>query len=59
MDDKYKISKPRKPETKIDIIAAEIQELVKRRDAEKGVAEKQALNAEITKRFAQYERLKL
>lgn len=59
MDDKYQITKSKKPETKIELITAKIEELVKRRDAEKGLAAKQAINVEITKLFAQYERLKL
>lgn len=58
MDNKYQISK-KKPETKQEIIAAQIEELVKRRDKETDPSAKQALNAEITKLFAQYERLKL
>jgi len=58
MDDKYQISK-KKPETKQEIIAAQIEELVKRRDRETDMSAKQAINAEITKLFAQYERLKL
>jgi hypothetical protein len=59
MDDKYQISKSKKPETKQEIIQHQIEELVKRRDKESNAAAKQALNAEITKLFAQYERLKL
>lgn len=59
MDDKYQISKSKKPETKQEIIQHQIEELVKRRDKETNLAAKQALNAEITKLFAQYERLKL
>jgi hypothetical protein len=59
MDDKYQISKSKKPETKQEIIQRQIEELVKRRDNESNPAAKQALNAEITKLFAQYERLKL
>jgi len=59
MDDKYNISKSKRPETKVEILAAKIEELVKRRDSETGLAAKQAINAEITKLFAQYERLKL
>ena len=59
MDDKYNIIKPKKPETKQEIIAHEIEELVKRRDKITNLAEKQAINAEITKLFAQYERLKI
>jgi len=59
MDDKYQISKSRKPETKQEIIQHQIEELVKKRDKETNPSAKQALNAEITKLFAQYERLKL
>ena len=59
MDDKYQISKSKAPETKQEIIQHQIEELVKRRDKETSPAAKQALNAEITKLFAQYERLKL
>lgn len=59
MDDKYQISKPKKPETKAEILAARIEELVKQRDKETSPAEKQKISAEITKLFAQYERLKL
>ena len=59
MDDKYNISKPKKPETKAEILQHEIEELVKRRDRETSLGAKQKLNAEITKLFAQYERLKL
>ncbi len=59
MDDKYQISKSRKPETKQEILKHQIEELIKRRDKESNPAAKQALNAEITKLFAQYERLKL
>ncbi len=59
MDDKYQISKSKKPETKQEIIQAQIEELVKRRDKETNPAAKQSINAEITKLFAQYERLKL
>ena len=59
MDDKYNISKSKKPETKVEILAAKIEELVKQRDSETDLAAKQAINAEITKLFAQYERLKL
>ena len=59
MDDKYQISKSKKPETKVEILAAKIEELVKRRDRETGLAAKQTINAEITTLFAQYERLKL
>ena len=59
MDDKYNVRKSRKPETKQEIIQHQIEELVKRRDKISNLAEKQAINAEITKLFAQYERLKL
>ncbi|HKP68655.1 MAG TPA: hypothetical protein VJV05_05185 [Pyrinomonadaceae bacterium] len=59
MDDKYQIPKKRKPETKQEVIQDEIEQLIKRRDRTSNAAEKQAINAEITKLFAQYERLKL
>ena len=59
MDDKYQISKSKKPETKTEILQQKIEELVKRRDQETSLAAKQTINAEITKLFAQYERLKL
>lgn len=59
MDDKYNVRKSRKPETKQEVIQHEIEELVKRRDKITNLAEKQAINAEITKLFAQYERLKI
>lgn len=59
MDDKYNVKKSKKPETKIEIIAARIEELVKQRDRSTNLAAKQTINAEITKLFAQYERLKL
>jgi hypothetical protein len=59
MDDKYQISKSRKPETKQEIIQHQIEELVKRRDKESSLAAKQTINAEITKLFAQYQRLNL
>lgn len=59
MDDKYNVQKPKKPETKQEIIAAQIEELVKRRDKITNLAEKQKINAEITTLFAQYERLKI
>jgi len=59
MDDKYQISKSKKPETKVEILAEKIEELVKQRDRESSLAAKQSINAEITKLFAQYERLKL
>ena len=59
MDDKYQISKSKKPETKSEILQEQIEQLVKRRDKETNLAAKQAINAEITKLFAQWERLKL
>jgi len=59
MDNKYNIPKKKKPETKQEIIAEQIEELVKRRDKLTNLAEKQKINAEITSLFAQYERLKL
>jgi hypothetical protein len=59
MDNKYQIPKKRKPETKQEIIQHEIEELIKRRDKTSNLAEKQSINAEITKLFAQYQRLKL
>jgi len=59
MDDKYNVRKSRKPETKQEVIAHQIEELVKRRDKITNLGEKQAINAEITKLFAQYERLKI
>ncbi len=59
MDDKYQVSKPKKPETKTEILQQQIEQLVKIRDNESNLAEKQKLNAEITKLFAQYERSKI
>jgi hypothetical protein len=60
MDDKYNVPKrPKKPETKQEIIQHQIEELVKRRDRTSNLAEKQSINAEITTLFAQYQRLKL
>ena len=59
MDDKYHIPKRRKPETKQEIIEQKIEELIKRRDRLTDLAEKQAVQKEIMKLFAQYERLKL
>ena len=59
MDDKYNVTKKKKPETKQEIIAEQIEELVKRRDKLTNLADKEKINAEITKLFAQYERLKL
>jgi len=59
MDDKYNISKSRKPKTKQEEIQHQIEELVTRRDSITNHAEKQKINEQITKLFAQYERLKL
>ncbi len=59
MDDKYQISKSKKPETRSEMLQHQIEELVKRRDNENDLAAKQAINGEITKLFAQYERSKL
>ena len=59
MDDKYNVRKDRKPETKQEAIQQEIEELIKRRDRLSNLAEKQAIQKQIMKLFAQYERLKL
>lgn len=59
MDDKYNLRKSREPETKQEKIQHQIEELVKRRDSITNLAEKQKINAEITKLFAEYQRLKL
>lgn len=59
MDNKYQISKSKEPETKQEIIQHKIEELIRRRDKESNPAAKDAINAEIMKLFAQYERLKL
>lgn len=59
MDNKYQIPKKKKPETKQEILEAQIHELIKQRDASTNAQTKQSINAEITKLFAQYERLKL
>ena len=56
--DKYHIPKSKKPETKAEILQAKIEELVKRRDAERDPAAKQALHAQILRLFAQYEGLR-
>ena len=59
MDDKYNVGKPKKPEGKLEELQVKIEEMVKRRDAEKDPAAKQKLHAEIMGLFAQYERAKL
>lgn len=59
MESKYNIPKKGKPETKQEEIAAQIEELVKRRDRLTASSEKQKIQKEIMALFAQYERLKL
>ena len=59
MDDKYQIHKKKKPETKQEIIQEQIEELIKQRDKTNNLGEKQKINEQITKLFAQYQRLKL
>jgi hypothetical protein len=58
MDDKYVIRKRKKPETKAEILAHKIEELVKQRDQETNLAARQKINAQLTKLFAQYEGLR-
>ncbi len=59
MDDKYNLRKSREPETKQEMIQHQSEDLVKRRDKSANHTEKQALQKEIMRLFAQYERLKL
>ncbi len=59
MDDKYQISKPQKPQNRTEKLQLQIEDLVKLRDRSNNLVEKQKLNAEITKLFAQYERSKI
>ena len=59
MDDKYNVRKSRKPETKQEAIQQEIEALIKRRDSISNLAEKQAIQKQIMKLCAQYERLKV
>jgi hypothetical protein len=59
MDDKYVIPKKKKPETRAEILQQKMEELVKQRDQTSDPVEKQALNAQLTKLFAQYEGLRL
>jgi hypothetical protein len=59
MRDKYNVPKSRKPETKQEALAQQIEELVKRRDKITNPAEKEAIQKKIMALFAQYERLKL
>ena len=59
MDDTYQINKPQKPQNRTEELQLQIEDLVKLRDRSNSLAEKQKLNAEITKLFAQYERSKI
>jgi len=59
MENKYHIPKKKKPETKQEIIQQQIEELIVRRDKSSNLAEKQKINAEITKLFADWERQKI
>ena len=59
MDDKYQISKPQKPQNRTEELQLQIEDLVKVRDRSSNLAEKQKLNAEITRLFAQYQRSKI
>ena len=59
MDDKYQIGKPQKPQNRTEELQLQIEDLVKLRDRSSNLAEKQKLNAEITKLFAHYERSKI
>ena len=59
MENKYQIPKKKKPETKQEVIGLQIEELVARRDKISNAAEKQKINAEITKLFAEWQRLKI
>jgi hypothetical protein len=59
MDDNYNVRKPQKPQSKQEEIQLQIEDLIKRRDKITNPAEKQAIQKEIMKLFAQYERLKL
>ena len=58
-DDKYNVPKSNKPSNRQDQLDAEIRELVRQRDATSNAAEKQRLNAQITRLFAEYQRLKI
>ena len=59
MESKYNVPKKRKPETKQEEVAAEIEELVKQRDRLTNPAEKEKRQKQIMTLYAQYERLKL
>lgn len=58
MKDKYNVPKRKKPETKAEILAQKIEELVKQRDQETDPVARQKINAQLTKLFAQYEGLR-
>lgn len=59
IDDKYNVGKKKKPETKAELLQARIEELVKKRDAEKDPKAKAELHAQVLRLFAQYEGLRL
>ena len=59
IDDKYNLEKKKKPETKAEVLEQKIQELVKKRDAEKDPNAKAELHAQVLRLFAQYEGLRL
>lgn len=59
IDDKYHIVKNQKPETKQEEIQYRIEELVKLRDKLTVRVEKEKIQSEIMRLFAQFERLKL
>ena len=59
MESKYNVPKKRKPETKQEMLQAEIEALIQRRDSVSDAGEKQKLQKQIMSLFAQYERLKL
>ena len=59
MNNKYQIPKPKKPETRADILQQQIEELVIKRDKETQPAAKQLLHKEIIGLYAQWERAKL
>ncbi|MBV9242628.1 MAG: hypothetical protein JO314_11530 [Acidobacteria bacterium] len=58
-NDIYNVPKAKKPANRQEQLDAEIRELVKQRDATSNAGEKHRLNAEITKLFAEYQRLKI
>ena len=59
MDNKYQIPKPKKPETRAEILQQQIEELVKKRDKETDPSAKQLLHKQIIGLYAQWERAKL